>query len=392
MSDNYTEVVYYPNFSTKDLTGIKQSLYLYDKVNLIGPNSTQYPGTIFSNGGIDPSKNLEVHYDLALQLFSQKNKYIEYIYDSDEVISKALDSTIQTLVDDLKDKEILEWDTNRVEKNQFWLVDKNYFANIDIEKINEQIEDENYKIDTSNDRAKVPFLVGMSLGLSEAMLVAIDRNCNLFTNDIDAEKFLRLRLKRGHNHLISNSKFQDNPFWNDVFNNTTTTGLLGIKVLQLTMPNFIYECANKSFEHIFKEREESDRIKALDNYRSGISSLVRNKELWKISSADTFRKEVFNIFNQELKPALEELEKNNIQSHKEYISIINPGKIMGELFKSLPKLFISSAKTAIEQKDIFALCCNLISDPVENYFNQLMLKKAEFQSIEYLTYPLLLKK
>jgi len=49
MDTKPSEVLYYPNFNPNDLAGIKQSLLLYDRVNLIAPVTTPLMGSVLAD-------------------------------------------------------------------------------------------------------------------------------------------------------------------------------------------------------------------------------------------------------------------------------------------------------------------------------------------------------
>ena len=108
MEDTCSEVLYYPNFNPRDLNGIKQSLLLYDQVNVISPTMTPFTGSILSDGEVADLSRIEntgaVTEEQIWQIPTLK------IIPDGEIVNARRDEFMAALEEDLHDQEVLNWE------------------------------------------------------------------------------------------------------------------------------------------------------------------------------------------------------------------------------------------------------------------------------------------
>jgi hypothetical protein len=148
VNNNLTEVLYYPNFNPTDLIGIKQSLLLYDRVNVIGTPGTPYFGSILSNSdSMDFTEISNLGAGEGMDIDGQNELGIIPDY---EIVENHLNEFADALVEDLNDEEVLAWERKWEErqggKKIYWFVDPEYFGR-KINEINDRIVNPIYKIE-----------------------------------------------------------------------------------------------------------------------------------------------------------------------------------------------------------------------------------------------------
>jgi hypothetical protein len=402
VNNNLTEVLYYPNFNPTDLIGIKQSLLLYDRVNVIGTPGTPYFGSILSNSdSMDFTEISNLGAGEGMDIDGQNELGIIPDY---EIVENHLNEFADALVEDLNDEEVLAWERKWEErqggKKIYWFVDPEYFGR-KINEINDRIVNPIYKIEYNYGLLKVPFLVGISLSISEAMWLAIDKGYTLFTDDVKSDEFLKFRLKRGWKHLMQNPSLRSKFGMEVEFSQKFATASLGAWILQTKVPDLIKEASSMSISEILELRRSSNSMDALNSFRSGISNLVQSRSLWESEKFENFEEEAYKIFNQDIKPAFEVLDRRKILSIKEIFSAFDINNAVGQGIKKIPDLFIGAAVpsaaaasalaiggVAIAPTALLALGCGLTAHFVEKLMEKMSTSFKEKRSAQFLTYPL----
>jgi hypothetical protein len=293
MEKQLSEVLYYPNFDPNDLAGIKQSLLLYDKVNLISPGSTPLMGRLLA--GTSGEELSQITGSGALNeswsLYSAKDKILNLIPDGN--IAKTHSDEFQAaLAEDLADEEVLAWErrwkARNAGKEVSWYVLPTYFGGHvpRTESPEHQIQ-EVFAPSFGSGLLRVPFLVGMSLGLSEALWAAVDHGYTLFTDDDASQQFLMLRLKRGWKRLSGDPELRRAFQLEPEFSAKVAVAYLGAWMLRTKVPEVIKKASDLSVTEIVNLREKSDKSDALERFRAGLADLVQSQDLGKLPNSLT---------------------------------------------------------------------------------------------------------
>ncbi len=407
MKDKQCEVLYYPNFNSKALPSIKQSMLLYDRIKLIAPTTTPLMGTILSDTSAGLHKIGEKGaIDESYDLYSAHN-VVDIIPDL-EIIQNRRDEFLKALNEDLSDDEVIAWEKKIKKEHDWkdlsWYVLPGYF-NLnapEIDNPNYQIEEvEHEKYGTL---LRLPFLVGMSLGLSEALWASVDKDLTLFTDDDISRQFLMFRLKRGWKYLAKDPHLQKIFGIEQEFSEKIASATFGSWVLQKKIPGLVEKVTTMSIDEIIKLREKSNHSNVLKVYRDGISNLVMSHDIWESKTIREFENEAYKIFKKQVLPAFEELEKKRILSLKDVFVALDWKNALKETIKSTPSLFVSAAVPvatggglffgafAIAPAGILALGCGLGGHFVKNLFDQMSERLKNRRTAQFLTYPISMKK
>jgi hypothetical protein len=170
------------------------------------------------------------------------NKVVGLISDM-EIIQSRRDEFISALEQDLADEAVLSWEkgwrSKQGKKDLNWFVLPSYFGDEvpAIDHPDYQIQP--FRHDMFGELLRVPFLVGMSLGLSEALWAAVDKGYTLFTDDDASEQFLMLRLPRGWKRLTQDPKLHKQFGIETEYSKKYAVAYLGARTLQSKVPKLI---------------------------------------------------------------------------------------------------------------------------------------------------------
>jgi hypothetical protein len=409
MDTPISEVLYYPNFKADDLTGIKQSLLLYDRVTVIAPASTPLMGTLLADSSGAELSNLRQSGALSESWSIYPGNSVLGSISDVEIIRKRRDEFITALLEDLEDPNVLAWETQfkRIDpqRSVSWFVLPSYFDDNppNISKPGYQIE-EIYHPGFGR-LFRVPFLVGMSFGLSEALWAAVDRGYTLFTDDSASQDFLMLRLKRGWKRLTQDPELQKSFRIEKEFAEKFAVASLGAWFIRSKVPQFVKNASNYSLSDVLKLREDSDKKDALKYYRDGLSSLVMSEELWNVPTFRDFQGEASRIMDQKIKPAFEALEGRRVDL-RDVFGAIDAKDAASEVIKAAPDLFVGAAVTSgvaataalglwghtVAPHALLALGCGLTAHFAAKLIDNVNERLTKHRNAQFLTYPLRLRK
>lgn len=409
MKDNQSEIIYYPNFSIDNLAGIKRSLLLYDRVHVIAPT--------FSPGMFSRARTLSADAELVeikswgaldFKLIVASNGGIEPI-DIEETFDSYREEFINALNEDMSDPEVDAWEKRwkALRRDVTWLVVPWYFGSaskIDFSKY--QIEEVQKHFLWNRSRSmnllKVPFRIGMSLCLSEALWSAVDNGYTLFTDDLASEELLMLRMKRGWKHLTRNRELQHSLEIEPRLATNFAIAQLGIWTLEFKISEYFEKISAMELEEIIDLRERSDDKEVLKKFRSGLASIVMDRSLWNAKSFREFEEEARKAVDENIKPAFEALVKRNILSSKDLVTALDLPSTVSQAIKSGPNLFASAAIPTMGAAGalvlfsnihlvppvLLALGCGLGADYIAKLMSQIREKYKERQSAKFLIYPI----
>jgi hypothetical protein len=160
---------------------------------------------------------------------------------------------LSALQEDFDDEKVQAWAARR-KRRQSWLVEGPY-----LNSIPGLLSKGDYEIKAiprdSGPLYRVPFLVGMSLGLSEALWAAVEGGQALYTSDPASEEFLMLRLRRGWKRLSHDAAIRRSLDIEDTFAKDMAAAQLGTWTLALQMPMLLNKIGDLSIEDILKLRQ-----------------------------------------------------------------------------------------------------------------------------------------
>jgi hypothetical protein len=405
--DNNTEVLYFPNFTPEVLPSIKQSLLLYDRVNVIAPEGTPHMASVLSDSSREDVSKIsdrgaleEVWDDVAL------NTQVVGIIKDSEIIRTRRDEFMSALREDLADEEVLAWEKQLKDRrggtDLSWFVLPSYF-DYNPPDIKEPYQIKEFPHDIHNKILRVPFLVGMSLGLSEALWAAIDRGFTLFTDDVMWQQFLMLRLKRGWRHLTQDPELSRALGIEPEVREKFAAATLGTWTLQQRIPKLIKQASDMSFEEIIHLRNESNKKDDLNKFRSVIADLVCSEDLWNATEFSDFKDKAHEIGRKKILPAYKALEEKRV-SPGVVLRAFDVTYALQETIKSVPKLFVGAAvpaavgsavlwgNVAVAPTALLALGCGLGASFVKNLLDRMGDRRKNRRSAQFLTYPLNLQK
>jgi hypothetical protein len=409
MEKQLSEVLYYPNFDPSDLAGIKQSLLLYDKVNLISPGSTPLMGRLLADSSGEEISQITGSGALneSSSLYSSNGKMLNLIPDG--YIAKTHSDEFQAaLAEDLADAEVLAWErrwkARNAGKEVSWYVLPTYFSgNVpQTESTEHQIQEVNTP--TFGTLLRVPFLIGMSLGLSEALWAAVDHGYTLFTDDDASQEFLMLRLKRGWKRLSDDPELRKAFQLEPEFSAKVAVAYFGAWILRSKVPEVIKKASDNSVTEIVNLREKSDKKDALERFRRGLADLVQSQDLWDTAKFADFEHEAYRIYSHKIHPAFEELEGRRVHL-KEVFKALDVNDALAEGIKAIPDLFVGAGVPAalgtgaallaahpIAPAALLALGCGIAAHTVPKLISEVGDRLKRRRSAQFLAYPLHLRK
>jgi len=408
MDTKPSEVLYYPNFNPNDLAGIKQSLLLYDRVNLIAPVTTPLMGSVLADS---PGEELaDVDKKGALnESWSLPSAYevIRMIPD-EEIVKDRRDEFTAALFEDLADRDVLNWEhqwkAKYGGKEVSWFVLPSYFGGNPpvLERPEYQIQ--SIRHDQFGELLRVPFLVGMSLGLSEALWAAVDRGYTLFTDDDASQHFLMLRLKRGWKRLTRDPELRRTFEMEPEFDKNVAVAYLGAWVLQSKVPEAIKKASNLPIQEILNLRQDPKQGHALEIFRHGLADLVQSQNLWEKPKFADFENEAYKIYSQKILPAYEELQGRRVHL-KDVFNAVDVKNAVSEGIKAIPDLFLGAAVPtaagtgaallaghAVAPAALLALGCGLTAHFIQKLMIELSGRLSKRRSAQFLAYPFYLEK
>jgi hypothetical protein len=408
MDEHVSEVLYYPNFDPNDLVGIKQSLLLYDKVNLILPLTTPLMGRVLADSAgeelsqIGRSGALNESWSLP-SAFSVVN-----VIPDEQIARNHWDEFLAALTEDLADEEVLSWERRWKARNGgkdvSWYVLPSYFNNS-----MPVVSSPAHQIQEIHDQSlgpllRVPFLMGMSLGLSEALWAAVDNGFTLYTDDEASHDFLMLRLKRGWKRLSLDPKLRKAFAVEPEFAAKVAVADLGAWILQSKVPEAIKKAAHLSVQQILDLRQTSNQKHALAKFRKGLAELVQSQDLWENAKFADFENEAYRIYNRNILPAFEELEDRHVHLN-EVFKVLDVNDAVSKGVKAIPDLFVGAGvPTAlgtgaalltghpVAPAALLALGCGVAAYAAPKLITEIRDRLSKRRSAQFLAYPLHLRK
>jgi len=424
MNEDCSEVLYYPNLHPENLAGIKQSLLLYDRVHVIAPLTTPLMGCVLSDSDCTELDAIERHGALG-ESWALPSAQAVAIHSDVEIMRKRREEFLIAISEDLADPDVRQWESawkvRHGGRDVSWFILPNYFDGNppDINDANYRIE--RVRTNSFGELFRVPFLVGMSLGLSESLWAAVDGGWTLFTDDQASEEFLMLRLARGWKRLSTDPEIRSRFGIEHDFAAAYASARLGSRIIGMRMPELIREVADKPILEIVHMREESDQKDALKAFRSGLAELVQSDSLWKSRNFKDFENEAYAIYNQQVLPAFNALDKTHFTSAGDLFATVDVGEAVGEAIKSVPEAIRSASEAIKSAPDLFmraavpaaaagaaaglsagvaavtpvvllafgsGLAASFVAELIKHKLDQLQRRR----SAQYLTYPLNLRK
>jgi hypothetical protein len=416
MDEHTSQVLYYPNFNPADLRGIKRSLLLYDGVNLIAPTTTPFSGSILSGSSGEDLLEISPQGALGGGLHLPAQTEVVKIIPDLEIVQKRRDEIIAALGEDLNDTKMHAWEGRWKARHHgrtlYWYVTPDYFGqpfSTINEIIDEVIDDPNrksrYKLEQFHhadhgELLRVPFFVGMSLGVSEALWAAVDRDFALFTDDSMSDGFLLLRLRRGWNSLTQDPDVQEALGIEQRFAKDHATASLGAWTLRTRVPELVKKASDMSVTEVIELRDQSGNADALREFRSGLADLVQSSSLWEAGELREFQNEAHKLYEDKILPAFEQIEGKSKLSVKDVLLALDWKNTIQDTAKAAPALFMQAAvpvaagsaialgPVAAPPVALLTLACGVGARFVTNVIEQVRNGRKVHRSAQFLTYPL----
>jgi hypothetical protein len=407
MDSNPSEVLYYPNFKANDLAGIKQSLLLYDKVNLIAPVTTPLMGSVLADSPGEELSEISKEGGLNESWSLPSACEVVRLIPDEEIVKDRWDEFMTALTEDLADRDVLAWEqqwkARSRGKDVSWFVLPSYFGGNPPALDRPEYQIQRVWHERFGELLRVPFLVGMSLGLSEALWAAVDRGYTLFTDDDASQHFLMLRLKRGWKRLTRDAELQRALDVEPEFAKSFAVAYLGAWVLRSKVPRVIKQASDLPIQEILNLRQSSHQRGALESFRRGLGDLVRSQDLWERPKFADFENEAYKIYDHQIRPAFEELEGQRVRL-KDIFNAVDVKDAVSEGIKAIPDLFLGAAvPTAVgtgaallglpvAPAALLALGCGLAAHFVKSLMSESSDRLRRRRSAQFLAYPFYLEK
>ena len=392
----------YPNFNPNDLEGIKHSLLLADRVHVVAPTMTPAARIRPTQAAGAKADIRDLHKSGALKGVP---KGLVHLIDDYQIARLHGKEFQHALEEDLEDQDLDKWEKKwtRILGQRAWLVSPDYFSvflgfevepHYDIKEIDHP---EHGKL------LELPFRVGMSFGLSEALWASVDSGSSLFTIEPASEEFLRLRLKRGWRHLATGDELRLDRRIEKDFAEKFATNQLGSRALEIKVPDLLKRLKDMRIEEAIELRERPETKEALSDYRRGIAEIVTSEELWRIKTIADFEEAIESVVDQKIKPSFEALGEKR-QFVKDLVQVFDLKDIASQTIKSVPKLIVTSAAAttvagltipliggaavSLAVPALVGLACGLTASAVERLLDKWQERKEELRAVQFLTYPL----
>jgi hypothetical protein len=403
-------VLCYPNFNPNDLDGVKHSLLLYDRVSVIAPTMTPRYRVPMTPAGHAQREGTEIKTWGALDGLREDcrlddgSSAVEFI-DDKKIATARPEEFKSALSQDLADPEVAAWAARlqgaHPDREYFWYISGPYFHDYLKIDIGDPAVRARFCLERVDDArlgelVKVPFLVGMSLGLSEALWAAVDRGRSLFTLDPTSADFLLLRLRRGWRMLGNDPALQRNldlRLAKDFAASQLSTWTLGVAA-----PELFDRVPGMTLKEVMGLRRQSDDTDALTEFRGGMARIVSERELWRAKDFQTFRVEAERVADAVLKPAYEALDRKPF-GIKDVVTSLDFATAAESFVKDIPKLFISGTAAAtvggtvalaggvaFVPAALFGLACGLTGSAVAQVIGDLRERLKERHDAQFLTY------
>jgi hypothetical protein len=413
-------ILCYPNFNLNDLNGIKHALLLCDRVSVIAPTATpRYNVPVTPVYVVKPGLGGIASYDIKPEgalagllndcRLDDGTSAVEFIDDYEIAKSRATEF-VQALNHDLADSDVAAWEARlrarHPDQDYAWYVSMGFFNEFPGFDVGEPKVWERYRLELVadsqfGDLIKVPFLVGMSLGLSEALWAALDKDLSLFTLDRISAEFLLLRLQRSWKLLNDDGALQDSldiRLAKGFATSRFSTWTLGFRV-----PDLFQKITSMPLPQVMDLRRQSDKMQALTAFREGIARIVSDRGLWKAGDFNTFRKEAAYAADTLLKSAFEALDQRKFDI-RTIVTAVDLPTAAKSFIGDIPKLFVSGAAAAVGGKialtggmafvpaALIALGCGLAGSAAARFIEEQRERLAQRHKAQFLTYALQLGK
>ncbi len=408
MDKQLTEVLYYPNFDPNDLAGIKQSLLLYDKVNLIAPRTTPLMGRVLAESPGEELSQISSSGALNESWCLPSALGVVNMIPDEQIVGDRWDEFLAALIEDLADEEVLAWEQQWKAKNGgrevSWYVLPSYFSRglPTVGSPEHQIQE--IRNTNLGPLLRVPFLVGMSLGLSEALWAAVDNGYTLFTDDDASQEFLMLRLKRGWKRLSRDPELRKAFAIEPEFASKVAVAYLGAWILQSKVPEAIKNASHLSIPEILNLRQHSNKKDALERFRNGLAELVKSQDLWETAKFADFENEAYRVYSHKVLPAFEELEDRHVHLN-EIFKALEVKDAVSKGIKAVPDLFVGAgvptalgtgaallAGHPVAPAALLALGCGVAAYTLPKLISEISGRLSRRRSAQFLAYPLHLQK
>lgn len=412
--DNSPRILYYPNFNLNDLDGIKHALLLYDRVCVIGPTQTPshaLPTTPADLVDGEPGKIKPYPSDGALAglgdecLLEDGSAAVEVI-DDYQIASARADEFLSALREDLDDPDVAAWEATvrrrKPDRRYAWYISAGYFQNnlgLDVGDRNVRAR---YRLGTVvepqlGELIEAPLAVGMSLGLSEALWAAADRDLSPFTLDPASAEFLLLRLRRGWRALTAdaNAPLRRN-LDIDLKKRFATTGLRDW-ALGFSVPDLFEDIPGMRLSEVIALRRRADTGRALADFYEGTTQIVLESGLWRAKDFEAFRAQAEHEADTRLGPAWEALHRKPFEA-RDLVTAVDTSKAAGQFIAGIPKLFVSSTAAAaggavaltgglsLAPAALFALGCGLAGSTVARLLDGWRERREAKRNARFMSY------
>jgi len=406
MSEAVPPILYYPNFSAKSLPGIRRCLLLADEVAVVAPYSTPYTQAVLADGNQEAFE--EINQAGALSSLWQINPEnpearepvaVRMLIDN-EIAQSRTEEFLAALREDVYDAEVRSWAdrwTRGRAREPAWFVMPSYFGgHLPVGELGiEEVSIEGQPL------LKLPFIVGMSIGLSEALWAALDHNpqYTLFTDDDASEQFLMLRLRRGWKQLTRDPLFRDEFGIESRFGSALAGARLSNWTLRIKAPELWKRAGAMDIPELLELRVRSDEAGALAAFRAGITALAEDADLWQANDFRTFEARAAKIIKKDIEPAWAVLERKPRTAVSDIVQAFDGRGAVADTVRKAPDLFMRSpvaqgsgaaalglAGIHLAPAALLALGCGVAATAVKGLLDEMKRRRAERRGAQYLSY------
>jgi hypothetical protein len=408
-------ILCYPNFNPNDLEGVKHSLLLDERVSVIAPTMTPRYRVPMTRADRSAREDTEIKPWGALEealedcRLDDGSTAVECI-DDVEIATARPEEFKSALSEDLADPEVAAWEARlqaaHPDREYFWYISAPYFHDLLKIDVGNATVRARYRLERVSDPklgdlVKVPFLVGMSLGLSEALWAAVDKGRSLFTLDPTSADFLLLRLRRGWRLLGNDPTLQRNldiRLAKDFAASQLSTWTLGVAA-----PALFEKVPDMTLKEVMALRRRADVEEALGKFRGGMARIISERGLWEAKDFQAFRAKAEQTVDRDLKPSYEALDRKPFDV-KDVVTALDPATAAASFIKDIPKLFVSGAAAATMGGTValaggvsfvpvalFALACGLTGTAVAKVLGKWSARVKERRDAQFLTYSVKLR-
>jgi hypothetical protein len=403
MTEPPPPILYYPNFSPRSLPGIKRCLLLADEVAVVAPYSTPYMQAVLADTNDEVAQQIDRAGALGelwdLRPDSGGPVALRMLIDSD-IATGRTQEFLAALHEGVVDPEIRTWAQARTvgaASERAWYVAPQFCGG----SLPVGVEPFGIVEETVHGMPllKLPFVVGMSIGLSEALWAAVDHGYTLFTDDPASEEFLMLRLRRGWQRLATDPRLRDQLGVERSLGSSFAGARLSAWTLRLKAPSAWERAATMDVPALLELREASDDAEALAAFRAGVASLAEDAELWQAANFQKFKARAEAVVAKEIEPAWAILEHERKTSVRDVFHAFDEADAMSTTVRGVPDLFLRApaasggAGAALGLASVnhlpsalLALACGIAATTVGDLMRDVRSRRADRRAAQYLSY------